>query len=248
MSLHQYGISSGHRPRCSHICLACDELWGQRIPRRDTALPCPVLVLALTHHSFGEQLAHLRVPSASYYHYRMGTTPPQRRSPRLKNYDYTQAGAYFVTICAHQRQPLFGYVTDADEMIRSVEGQMAHDYWHTIPDHFPMVELDGFVVMPNHIHGILVLGETAPPQHRGQPIESFGTPVLRSLSTVIRSYKSIVTRTSRAITGSEGIVWQGRFHDHIIRHEDDLHRIQQYVANNPARWHDDTFYTGHDWS
>ncbi len=176
----------------------------------------------------------------------MPNTLPQRRSPRLKDYDYTQSGAYFVTLCTHQRHHHFGHITHDGMMVLSSEGQIAYDYWLTIPDHFPTVELDAFVVMPNHVHGILVLAD----RHGGvgghssavSLREAFARPVHGSLSTIMRSYKSIVTRTIHATTGGNDIIWQGRFHDHIIRNEVDLNAIRQYILTNPARWPQDQLY------
>jgi putative transposase len=84
---------------------------------------------------------------------------PQRKSPRLQGYDYSQNGAYFVTICTHERQSLFGDVVD-DVMQLSKLGLLAETYWHSISEHYPTVELDAFIVMPNHVHGILVFTAT----------------------------------------------------------------------------------------
>ncbi len=180
-------------------------------------------------------------------------TLPQRRSPRLQGYDYTQSGAYFVTICTHNRTHLFGQISDAGEMQLSAAGEIVQQCWVAIPEHFLSIELDAFVVMPNHIHGILVL-QTNVDDGRGGVVGNdstvsqqsgalFGRPLPGALSTVIRSYKSIVTRTIRAMTNSEIIVWQGRYHDHIIRNEADLNTIRQYVVTNPVRWQEDTFYS-----
>jgi len=231
--------------------------------------------------------------SAIIYRSKNITTPyPQRRSPGLRDYDYAQSGAYFITICTHQRLHLFGEITlDAGMNLNEI-GQLAHDYWCAIPEHFPMVELDAFIVMPNHIHGILVLGggsaDTAVPcpynqaerdtsqqargdasQHntieqrgriepsdkiasKGNPKDvsrpnenqaaTFGKPVKGSLSIIIGAYKSIVTRTVRQAIDPHLTIWQGRFHDHIIRSEVSLNRIRHYTLNNPALWHEDRFY------
>jgi len=166
-------------------------------------------------------------------------THPQRKSPRLHAYDYAQNGAYFVTICTHDRAALFGHIIE-DEMILNAAGRIAEKYWGSIPEHFSHVELDMFVVMPNHVHGILVFGDGGSrtrhcrvPTNESQA-EAFGEPVRGSLSTVVRSYKSIVTREFRRETQSQMVIWQSRFHDHIVRNEGDLHRIREYVVNNPA--------------
>lgn len=98
--------------------------------------------------------------------------------------------------------------------------------------------------MPNHMHGILVFGGhgSAVSLRNLSTTESFGEPVAGSLSTVIRSYKSIVTREIRAVTNTQMTIWQGRFHDHVIRNDADLNRIRAYVINNPARWQEYKFY------
>jgi putative transposase len=173
---------------------------------------------------------------------------PQRKSPRLQGYDYAQAGAYFVTLCTHQRTNLFGEITSDGVMLLSEEGQIAQSCWDAIPQHFPGIELDAFVVMPNHVHGILVFdipksghgsAVSLPPKHHE---EGFSKPIQGSLSTIIRSYKSIVTRTIRQTQDTEMIVWQGRFYDHVIRNESSLNHIRQYILTNPARWHEDQLY------
>lgn len=165
-------------------------------------------------------------------------TSPQRKSPRLQGYNYAQAGAYFVTICTHDRQCVFGDVTEG-AMVLNTWGQIAYDDLIHIPDHWAgAVDLDVFVVMPNHLHIILVLTRT--------PLETSVTHDIPrdvpTLGTVVGLYKSGVTRRIRADQKQfEGSLWQGRYHDHIIRTEVDLNRIRDYVVNNPARWREDTF-------
>ena len=150
----------------------------------------------------------------------------QRKSPRLKGYDYSREGAYFITICTHNRVHLFGHIAD-DEMHLSPVGEIAVARWDAIPDHYPDVDLDTFIVMPNHVHGILLLTGKS----------DFKTV----LGRVINGYKGAVTAgVCRQHLGI--IVWQSRYHDHIIRGETDLNRIRQYVLTNPARWQEDTFY------
>jgi hypothetical protein len=124
-----------------------------------------------------------------------------RRSIRLKEYDYTQAGAYYITLCTKARQCLFGDVVKGEMRLNSL-GYIAFICWQAIPDHFPHVELDVFVIMPNHLHGILLINDTlirarhcrAPTieQNHIPKTEKFGKPVSGSIPTVIRSYKSAV--------------------------------------------------------
>ena len=149
----------------------------------------------------------------------------QRKSPRLQGYDYSLAGAYFITICTHQREYLFGDVV-AGEMHLNQNGKIAAERWLALPHHHNDVILDLFVIMPNHMHGIIMLDNT-------------------SLSTIVGSYKSSVTRHIRQSNDDAHLsVWQPRFHDHIIRNEADLNRIREYVHHNPARWSEDTYFSG----
>lgn len=172
---------------------------------------------------------------------------PQRRSPRLQGYDYSESGAYFVTICCHQREHLFGHITDGT-MHLSPAGQIALERWFAIPEHHAYVDLDAFVVMPNHVHGIVILTGIMPTLSGTKESGATDTEADRAgpvprLSTVVGAYKSGVTRRIReALSDPELSVWQGRYHDHIIRNEADLARIREYVMYNPARWHSDTFY------
>ncbi|MBA3874197.1 MAG: transposase [Anaerolineae bacterium] len=171
----------------------------------------------------------------------MSTTSfPQRKSPRLQGYDYRQNGAYFITICTHKRQHLFREIS-SDEMELNTLGCIAQTCWEQIPAHFPKAEVDAFVVMPNHIHGVLlIIDETKCADYQ---YEQFSNPIARSLSTMMRSYKSAVTKQiNQLLMTDNSPTWQGRFHDHIIRSERGLNVLQQYVANNPVRWQVDRFY------
>lgn len=151
---------------------------------------------------------------------------PQRKSPRLQGYDYTQSGAYFITICTYKRAHWFGHIEGGSMMPNQI-GQIAADCWAAIPDHFAAVTLDVAVVMPNHVHGIIVLA---------------GGGV--ALGTVIGTYKAAVTRQiRRECSAPPTTVWHTRYHDHIIRSEQALERIREYILYNPARWQADTFYT-----
>lgn len=168
---------------------------------------------------------------------------PQRKSPRLTGYDYTQAGAYFVTICTYQRQHLFGNISN-ERMLLTQVGEIATERWYVLPEHHRGVELDAFVVMPNHMHGIIVVG-TMPASSGADNtgVVPTGKLAAGSLGAVVGSYKSGVTRRIREALGVDDlIVWQGRYHDHIIRDERGLNAIRQYVHNNVALWQQDTFY------
>ena len=181
--------------------------------------------------------------------------PAQRRSIRLRGYDYAQAGAYFITICTHNRTHLFGTIA-AGTVLTNAAGNAAADCWLQIPVHFPNVELDQWVIMPNHIHGILVIttpikGEfvagvhaaanlTSPakekPQspHRPQPSGTAGT-----IGSIVRGFKIGVTNWHRRQSIAAPI-WQRNYWEHIVRDESQMQRIQNYIINNPAQWDTDS--------
>jgi len=159
-----------------------------------------------------------------------------RRSIRLKGYDYTSAGGYFVTIVTYHRECLFGEIVNGGMQL-SEYGKIADEYWRDIPNHFPNVKLGAYVVMPNHVHGIILI-------HDGRdmrshvPTETFGKPVSGSLGTIVRQYKSSVTRTIIK-RGGESAIWQRNYYEHIIRNDDDHSRIHTYIDANPSMWADD---------
>ncbi|PZV17051.1 MAG: transposase [Pseudanabaena sp.] len=145
-----------------------------------------------------------------------------RRSIRLQGYDYSQSGAYFVTICTFQRQHLFGEVND-EKMQLNVNGQIVSAIWQQIPRHFPTVELDEFILMPDHLHGIIVISEQAE-----QSI---------SLATIIQNFKSVSTRKINKITQNSGVsIWQRNYHERIVRSDQDLDRLRHYMLANPENW------------
>ncbi len=181
-----------------------------------------------------------------------------RRSLRLAGYDYTQAGAYFVTICTKDRVCLFGEIVDG-QMHLNEAGNVVILEWVKTGELRDDVEIDEFVVMPNHFHGIVVLhgGMVAEDKgagtegrgmgtegrgtaRRAPTMERFGAPVVGSIPTILRSFKSAVTKRINEINGTQGAtVWQRNYYEHIIRNEESLNRIRQYIADNPAQWADD---------
>jgi len=173
--------------------------------------------------------------------------PPRRKPMRLKGWDYRRPGAYFVTICTHRRKCLFGRVVD-DAMRLNACGEIAKTCWQAIPDHYAMARIDEYVIMPNHVHGIvfheidlasLVGARHAVPLH-GSPYDEtggFGQPDPDSLSTIIRSYKSSVTRYINQYCGTPGErVWQRGYYDHIVRDAADLAAVCRYIRDNPLAW------------
>jgi putative transposase len=169
-----------------------------------------------------------------------------RHSIRLKTFDYTQNAGYFVTICTYQRELTFGRI-ESGEMFLSEVGRIVVECWQEIPEHFPFVELDLFVVMPNHFHGILFVVKdefSSEDKSGGRPPDS---PVLKgpekgSLGAIIALFKQAVTRRVNQTRLERTYIWQRNYHEHIIRNDADLQRLQEYTLNNPLRWHEDRFY------
>jgi REP element-mobilizing transposase RayT len=165
-----------------------------------------------------------------------------RRSIRLKGYDYTQPGAYFVTFCAYQRIHLFGEVVDGNVILND-RGKIARDEWFKTAELRPYVKLyeDEFVIMPNHGHGIIwIEDDIVGARRRRAPtetIEKFGKPVKGSIPTIVRAYKSAVTYTVDKLENQRGaVLWQKNYYEHIIRNERELHNIARYIINNPRNW------------
>ena len=162
-----------------------------------------------------------------------------RRSIRLPNYDYAQSGAYFVTICTRNRAPLFGDVID-DKMLLNDAGRIVWECWESIPDHYTHAKTDAFIVMPNHVHGIIILTDTA---HVGAGLKPAPTPTgakRHPLSEIVRALKTFSARRINEHRGVSGTsVWQRNYYENVIRNESALHDIRQYILHNPAKWADD---------
>ena len=157
-----------------------------------------------------------------------------RRSRRLEGYDYSQAGAYFVTLCAHDRECLFGDLHGSG--IRLGEfGKIVAEEWTRCSEIRHEVELDEWVVMPNHLHGIVVI--TAPGEAHGRaPLH----PRTGSLSSLVAGFKAATTKRINVLRGTPGRpVWQRNYYDHIIRNEASLDAIRRYIVENPLRWSED---------
>ena len=165
-----------------------------------------------------------------------------RHSIRLNGYDYTQAGAYYITIVVYQRQHLFGEVVNGEMKLNEL-GQIAHDEWFKTALLRPYVILDKdeFIVMPNHIHGIIWIHHDLGAWRRHAPtVEQFGKPVSQSIPTIVRAYKSAVTYAINALQNQRGaILWQRNYYEHIIRDEKDLRAKRDYILSNPSNWEDD---------
>ncbi len=160
--------------------------------------------------------------------YRVETT-------RLPSWDYSSPGYYFVTICTKAQQCCFGRIVDGHMELSNL-GRVAHDCWIAIPEHFAFAAVDQFVVMPNHVHAIVVISQLGGPPRRNQ----FG-PQSGNLASIVRGYKIGVKKY--ATEQRLSFDWQPRFFEHIIRNETALGRIRGYVVTNPQRWEADEYNT-----
>ena len=161
----------------------------------------------------------------------------RRRSVRVPVYDYSQPGAYFITAVAYQRQCLFGDIVDGKMRLNKF-GKIAEACWHEVPDHFRNVELGTFVVILNHVHGIIVINKFIVGAQHAAPLQTNVKP--GSLGAVVRSYKSAVTKRINEMEKSPGaVVWQRNYYEHIIRNETEWNNIHLYIESNPINWDDD---------
>jgi len=187
-----------------------------------------------------------------------------RRSIRLKGYDYSQPGLYFITICVKNRKHLFGHIADG-EMILNDAGQMVESEWLKLPQRFQNIELHKYIVMPNHFHAILqIVGASlvvAPNDttaqndiidatKKGQPqgIAPTGVaPTGKTVGDMVGAFESITTvKYIRGVKNKnwkpfDGILWQRNYWEHIIRNEKSYQAISKYILNNPLKWNDDKF-------
>ena len=169
-----------------------------------------------------------------------------RRSIRLKGYDYAQPGAYFVTICVREQRCLLGQVKGGKVVLSDV-GATAHGFWSHVPIHFPNVSIDMFVVMPNHVHVIIVIhdafGGDAGAARAGRgaittPLPAGQRTIDRpTLGQIVAYYKYQTTKRINQTRGTAGApFWQRGYHEHIVRNERDMDRIRQYIIDNPSKW------------
>jgi putative transposase len=189
----------------------------------------------------------------------------RRRSIRLAGYDYARGGAYFVTICTYQRKCHFGEVVDGEMRLNDL-GRIVEEEWLRTPTVRPNVLLDAYVIMPNHLHGIIVIDESAVISIHASvaaeqeattrsnsaakstlthaldpatPVRGLHSP-RRTLGSIVRGFKAVTTRRSVEGGGAlAGPLWQRNFYEHIIRNDADMARIRHYIQINPSRWEDD---------
>lgn len=182
-----------------------------------------------------------------------------RKSIRLETRDYSWSGHYFVTILVGKRECVFGAIKSGKVELSEL-GKLAFTNWSQIPDHYPNVSLGEFVVMPNHIHGIISITSVRTSrsvrmslQKDKDPvpgwyhnINRFSQPVSGSVSMIVNQFKGSVTRWCKK--NQHGyFAWHGRFYDHVIRDNNEYDRIENYIKNNPIEWERDDYYnrTGH---
>jgi REP element-mobilizing transposase RayT len=177
----------------------------------------------------------------------MPTSPDRhhRRSIRLAGYDYSRPGAYFVTICTEDRECLFGEII-AGEMRLNDAGAIALAVWNDLPMHYAHVQLERFVIMPNHVHGIIILTDDVavvgaglkPAPTQSVPTDAATTGVRRhGLPEIVRAFKTFSARRINELRGTPGVpVWQRNYYEHVVRTAESLERIRAYIETNPERW------------
>ena len=165
-------------------------------------------------------------------------------SARLRDWDYRARGWYFVTMCAHKHACIFGEIADGEVQL-SRGGQIAKSELQSVHTHYNNVQIDSFVVMPNHVHAIVAIDG----EHCFSPNPEIFVPAVVqkrgptppehvSLSAIIRSYKAGVTRRWHELSLGQ-VVWQSRFHDHILHGDAVINAVRDYIRNNPANWSHD---------
>lgn len=171
----------------------------------------------------------------------MSETNHHRRSIRLKGFDYSQAGAYFVTVVTQNRLCVFGEIQN-EMMILNDIGKMIENCWLDLPNRFPTIDVDEYVIMPNHFHGIIIITD--------QPVGStlvvdqtgVGTSPTPTVGDIIGAFKSITTHEYIIGVKRSGWspfdrrIWQRNFYEHIIRNDADLQRVREYIQYNPLKW------------
>ena len=171
-------------------------------------------------------------------------TKHHRRSIRLKGYDYSQAGYYFVTICCYQRQCLFGEIVDGVMRLNQY-GEIVAETYQWLSSRYPYVHLDKWIIMPNHFHGIIVLTDKlCRGASQSAPTTTNNSELKRKpLGRLIGAFKTVSTKKINLIRNAPGTaIWQRNYYEHIIRNEESLNRIRQYIINNPLSWQIDQLH------
>jgi putative transposase len=161
-----------------------------------------------------------------------------RKNNRLQRYDYSCTGCYFVTMCVQDRQEWLGKI-EKEAMVLNEYGTIAAIHWEDIPKYYPNVELDEWVIMPNHIHGIIVISSGTAHVGTAQcavPTDCSVSVKTVAVSQIIKSFKDVTIKRIRSEFGNVQFRWQRSFYDHIIRDESSVNRIREYIMNNPKQW------------
>jgi len=165
---------------------------------------------------------------------------PIRKIIRLQGYDYSKNGAYFVTICIKDKMKILGDNTDG-KIILSKIGTIVHEHWQSIPNHFPQIALDEYVIMPDHFHGIIIINNDFVVPYMGDRKNTISkTNIPESLTFPKHHLGIIINQFKRACTieirkSGFQFAWQSRFYEHIIRDDNDLQRIREYIQTNPLK-------------
>ena len=163
---------------------------------------------------------------------------PKRKLQRLKNYDYSTPGVYFITICAHKKQKLFGNIislgiANGAQMQYSAIGELTKKCLAEIEFHYNNVVIDNWIIMPNHVHLLVQIIN---------PTGSAGSSSKYDISNIVGKFKASVTRRARTSLGYEEKLWQTSFHDRIVRNQNEYNKIWEYISGNASKWIDDCFY------
>jgi len=179
-----------------------------------------------------------------------------RRSIRLKGYDYSQPGAYFITLCTHNRECLFGNIVDG-EMVLNEYGILVKNEWLRTSEIRPNVIVDEFIIMPNHLHGIFIINDDGcgatcrgvspyapkPAPYINTPNTNIFKSPSKTIGAIIRGFKSITTKQINQLRNTHNkSVWQRNYYEHIVRNESSLNKIRKYITNNPMKWEMDKFF------
>jgi REP element-mobilizing transposase RayT len=165
------------------------------------------------------------------------TKSVHRHSIRLEGYDYSQPGAYFITLCAKNRECLFGKI-DNGEMTLNDYGMAVKETWFDLVNHISGIVLDEFIIMPNHLHGIVVIGGEESPVRAG--LEPAPT---NALPEIVRQLKTFSARRINKIRQTPGVpVWQRNYFEHVIRGENEINQLRQYIIHNPKNWDVDDYF------
>jgi putative transposase len=174
-----------------------------------------------------------------------------RRSIRLKGFDYSSNNAYFITVRVEKRQCLLGEIVNA-VMVLSECGKIIVECWNDLPNHYSNIQLDQYVVMPNHFHGIIQIGgelKDGPKITKEGGLETRPYGRTRGLAEIVRGFKIFSARRINTMLWISGkAFWQRNYYEHVIRNDNDSNRIRQYIVTNPANWQSDTLYNANSGS